>query len=99
MLDTEAVVLIDGAVPRSEYERCSVVFEYLVHISKVGPHSGLDPAIYGDTYPKSEAIDWIYLENEIVDQINNQLPPSLICTVGEVNPGDVIIREREGEED
>lgn len=101
-------VLIDSCVPRSSYERCSVVFEYLVSISETGPHSELDPGhewqrVFGDLpYGDSEAEDdtevWNTFEDAIVGAINRILPDSLVCTVGEFQPGDVVVREV-GEDD
>jgi hypothetical protein len=84
-------VIIDGAVPRDDYERCVAVFDYLVVISEVGPHQELDPAWVQENarivYPEM----WVDLENEILDKINDILPDPYVCTVGEWNPGDVIV--------
>lgn len=80
-------MVIDGAVPRTAYERCEMLFEYLVRISQVGPHSDLDPA-------KHEAVAedydyWTSIEDEILTKINEQLPEGYVCTVGLPDPGDV----------
>lgn len=86
-------VIIDANVPRSDYERCLKVFDYLVTISEVGPHSDLDPTYQREhsriLYPDM----WTDLEDEIIGEINDILPDELVCTVGEFQPGDVIVRE------
>lgn len=93
MLTPTPCVIIDGSVPRNAYERSVKVFEYLVQIVEVGPHSDLDPAHLRDHGRIYYAEMWNDLEDEIIDQINDALPDSLVCDVGETNPGDVIIRE------
>jgi hypothetical protein len=96
-------VIIDGALPRTAYERCCKVFDYLVEISEDGPHSALDPGhewqrVFGNLhYDDSEAADdthvWHDFEDAIVGAINRELPDSFVCTVGEFQPDDVIVRE------
>lgn len=100
-------VIIDGAVPRSQYERCTTLFDYLITISDVGPHAELDPGhewqkIFGDLPTvDSEASDdqrWTELEDEILAEINKKLPDDYVCTLGEAQPGDVIVREIDKDE-
>jgi hypothetical protein len=107
MVSATPSVLIDANVPRTAYERCCVLFEYLVGISEVGPHSELDPGhewqrVFGNLDTRdSEAADdsevWNPLEDKILEQINRTLPDELVCTLGEWQPGDVIVREVQDE--
>jgi hypothetical protein len=80
-------VLIDACIPRTSRERCNVLFDYLVAISEVGPHQDSDPNAWPDDS------DWSGFEDGLLDRINEKLPNELVCTLGEFQPGDVVIRE------
>lgn len=86
---------MDSCIPRTPKERCDIVFQYLVEVSSIGPHADLDPVMH-DGDPDAE--EWGFLEDKILEGINDRLPDSLVCTVGEFQPGDVIVREI-GEDD
>lgn len=95
-------IIIDGAVPRSEYERCQTVLGYaqwLVNetdnvtaeqVSKIKclEEEVEEPRIlWSGHFPETE--------DDIIDLINDLLPDDLVCTLGEPNPGDVIVGEKE----
>lgn len=93
-------VIIDACVPRTPRARCDVLFEYLVDISQVGPHSALDPIMVDGPMTNPEDHDpWSFHEDNIISAINGQLPDDLVCTMGEFNSGDVLIREMGSEEE
>lgn len=86
-------VLIDACVPRDPYERCVHLFDELVAMSEVGPHGDLDPEQHRPIYIDHHDEFWTELEDSLLRQINAILPDNLVCTLGEYQPGDVIIRE------
>jgi hypothetical protein len=90
-------VIIDGAVPRSEYERCIAVFDYLITLPGyvvTDKTETIDPGHERQRLGLREDWDgWTEWENTIIDEINAQLPDDFVCTVGEAQPGDVIVRE------
>lgn len=96
-------VIIDGALPRSQYERCCTLFDYLVSISSTGPHSDLDPGHvqmkeFGTKDRPDDWYDqeiWHDLENEITDAIERKLPMGYEVHVGDFTPGDVVVVETE----
>lgn len=95
-------VLIDACVPRTAFQRCVDLFDYLVSISEIGPYSDYDPevakATVGGLFNPDDIETWYELEDRIVNQINEKLPDDLVCTVGEFQPGDVVVREMGAED-
>lgn len=94
-------VIIDGAVPRSDSERCEVVLDYLHSLIYDGPNDP-DPAHvqrYETLERDVEEPRIVYhgyfaeVEQPITDMINELLPDGFVCTVGEQQPGDVVVRE------
>ncbi len=76
-------VIIDGAVGRTDLQRCARLLDYL---------SDLSPTVAQEV-SISPNDDYTEVENEIIDRINQVLPDQYVCTVGEFCPGDVIVRE------
>ena len=104
----EPAVIIDGAVPRSDSERCEVVLDHaetlMVELADNTDPSDmtriaelrlrLDNLRYDVKTPRI-----IYpghfteTEDDLIDWINEVLPDHLACVLGEPNPGDVIITD------
>lgn len=78
-------VIIDEAVPRTSRQRCDKLFDYLISISDIGPHSASDP----ESWPDDS--DWSGFEDGLIDQINDKLPDPYWCGFSEFNPGTVIV--------
>jgi hypothetical protein len=92
-------VIIDGALPRTNRERCQTVFDYLITlpgvvvtdaIEEIDPshETGPDGEVHDEDWPH-----WYELEDAILQMINQMLPDDYVCTLGESQPGDVIVRE------
>jgi hypothetical protein len=90
-------VVIDGAVPRTNYERAVTVFEYLLCLPGyvvTDATEELDPGHEMQRLGlREDWFGWTEKEDEIINAINDTLPDEYVCTVGEANPGDVIVRE------
>jgi hypothetical protein len=90
-------VIIDGAVPRNSYERCVTVFDYLITLPGyvvTDKTEALDPG--HELQRRGLREDWEFWhewEDDIIDEINRVLPDEYVCTLGEAQPGDVIVRE------
>lgn len=69
------------------------MFDYLVSISEVGPHAALDPENIRINMGTGHDVEWSEVEDRIINTINDKLPDCLICTCGEFQSGDVIVRE------
>jgi hypothetical protein len=89
-------VIIDGTLPRSDRERCQTLYDYLITLPGVVMTDAieeLDPAGHGHAQHTANWPYWYELENDILQMINVQLPDEYVCTLGEQQPGDVIVRE------
>lgn len=104
--------LIDGALPRTGKERCRVLLDYIDGL--LNDYDPIDQNYFdqlrvrrdelASETERSRKLDlwdgWIIeVEDDLVDLINDLLPDAYICTLGEPNPGDVIIRYKEDGED
>ena len=106
-MSLKPAVVIDGSLPRTNEERIDTVFDYardlvvaewkhdtdemaslLIELGRID--GGWREAL---NHQPSEHVEWNAWEDEIIGHINRVLPDEWICTVGEVNPGDVIVRE------
>lgn len=105
-------VIIDGAIPRTEYERCRTLVDYAELMLKSRDPLDLDnhdllrvrmeelrAEINRYTIQSGQLFDWWHeLEDNIIELINDGLPAHLACIIGEPEPGTVIVTEREGED-
>lgn len=92
-------VLIDGAVPRTGFERCDRLFDYLViyciETETPGPHSGLDPnVIEKEVHYGPDAHFWTEHEDELIERISEVLPDPYVCSLHDDDPGTVIVYDR-----
>lgn len=103
-MSVEPGVIIDGALPRTPYERCDRLFDFLIHATSEagnsGPHQSSEPSwiVKNLSYPR-DAPYWTEYEDELIDKINEQLPGDLMCGLVADDPGTVIVEARDpGEE-
>lgn len=85
-------VLIDACIPRSGLERIDVLLDYFEGMHDSTGHAEVYASLLRSrtTCPEEHANE---LEDEILSCINAKLPNELVCTLGEFQPGDVMIRE------
>lgn len=96
-------VLLDGAVSRSERERVEVLLDEADYYATLCSCSSEDSRKLATLRQvTSEMTDsdegWNEVEDDVIGLINDVLPSGLICVCGEVEPGTVVVRERDEEE-
>ncbi len=85
----EPGIVIDGAVPRSNYERCVTLIDYM----RTLPGTETEADKMGASLLRAKEEFYSEIEDEILALINGFLPDDFVCTLGEMEPGDVIVRE------
>lgn len=85
-------VIIDANVPRDELERCQILLDYFASMDDSPGHKRVVASLHG-SYSIVGDLSVTELEDEILACINAKLPDDLVCTLGEFQPGDVVIRE------
>lgn len=104
----QPAVIIDGAVPHDPDDRLDLVFEYCRQLLieqldrdvsaatdgliELGRISG-EYRTMNDLDDADMAQVMTECEDKYIDLINQHLDDGWVCTVGEFNPGDVIVRE------
>lgn len=90
----EPMVLIDGAVPRSDLERLDVLLGYMESIARTPGNRKVYASLLRQRVTTTEEFAH-ELEDEIVSCINVILPDGWALTIGEANPGDAIVAVKE----
>lgn len=93
VIATTPGVLIDACVQRTGLERLDVLIEYFKNMES---NSLGHRKVYASLLRSRCTITEEFaheLEDEVISCINVKLPDDFVCTVGEFQPGDVIVRE------
>lgn len=93
-------VIIDGAIPRTDIERAACVIDAAnQYVNETQASIRYTSRLRQLTRQLVNGDEDHEIENEAVSIINQVLPDDYVCTVGEVNPGDVIVREIDPQEE
>lgn len=104
MSDLMPAVILAGEVPRESDERLDEIFHYarvlvieqfeedllfdkLIELGRVSARS-----LYVPDHHDADDVNAV-IEDELIRFINDALPDGWICTLGDQQPGDVIVRE------
>lgn len=99
MMFTGPTVLIDGAVPHDNRERCTMLLDYAESLLTDRKLSASIERLRADVGTLPDEFEfWNEIEDETIEEINALLPDDHVCTLGESQPGEVIVRERDREE-
>lgn len=108
-------VLIDGALPRSESERCTVLIDYAIGLVPDAAHRLQDeePTYRQLTDKVAELTNevrlqverqepyehWNEVEDQLIQLISDLLPDPWYCTLVEHDPGTVIVTDEPDDDD
>jgi hypothetical protein len=90
-------VVIDGAISRTPTERIHTLLDYadfLIESDDRSENADKLAELKNEFRSDDFSLEfWTEFEDDVISLINDMLPDDYICTVGEFDPGTVIVRK------